>query len=509
MKEFTGFKIEKNWASEVVEHKNFRDLGNYVIELPDFTDASALERSLVVLNALGEIGGIPKFGCTAMAKRNSKGEVVMGRNMDLDISQKPAYVFRTTFGKYKNVCVSYSPGQYLDYAELQKKDEIEPEMMDRFVCAPSDALNEKGLYIQVDLREELENTHCYGLHTSRGEVTRADGTPWKDLRASTIAIVQMVSQNCATVKEAIEYLNNSYDWYTFTAAPGLNMGVGQNNMACMIGDATGEFGLIEFAQDEFCYMPYQFGHANFYINPKWNALDPVGAGLGRLAMVSKVIGPVETLDEAMDAMKPIMWRNETLWLGESKRADDGKHLHPYNQIIFQDDKGNPQMDWRSEYVTLCPVLDDGRMIVTAQMYEDAGKSSYDPKIKEYFDDAIKTGRLVVDDGSIKFTVNGRQLNLNELFSKYTEYLSCADLEKRAELKPYHKEYRRLLVNQNNFWVHNDFNFEAMKAFSYARIHLRYNDRGEFDPSCMSQYEKLRAFYGLDAEKDEKPLRDDA
>ncbi len=31
-------KFEKTWKSEVVEHKGFRDLGNYVIELPEYTD---------------------------------------------------------------------------------------------------------------------------------------------------------------------------------------------------------------------------------------------------------------------------------------------------------------------------------------------------------------------------------------------------------------------------------------------------------------------------------------
>ncbi len=49
----------------------------------------------------------------------------------------------------------------------------------------------------------------------------------------------------------------------------------------------------------------------------------------------------------------------------------------------------------------------------------------------------------------------------------------------------------------------------MKAFAYARIHIRHNDGGQFDANGMSQYEKLKAFYGMGVEKDEKPLRDDA
>ncbi len=502
--------FEKNWESEIVEHKNFKDLGNYVIELPDFTDPAALKTSMSFINA-GDHGDLlSKFGCTAMVKRNSKGEVIFGRNMDLDISQKPAYVFKTTFGKYKNFCVVYTPGYYLDYAEIQKKDSIEQEMLDGLLCITCDALNEKGLYIQGNLREETDKTLCYGLHSSRGEKTRADGTPWSELRASTPAVIQTVSQNCATIKEAIEFLNNSYDWYSFAPAPGMSLGTGHNNFAFMIGDATGEYGLIEIAQDEVCYTPYQYGQANFYINPKWNALDPVGIGVGRLAMVSKKIEAPQTLEEMMDAMKPIMWRNEMLWIGESEKVTDGTALHPYNQIRFQDDKGNPMLDWRGEYVTLCPVLDDGRMIIEAQTYEEAKQSTgYDAKIKQYIDEAVKTGHLVIDNGSIKFNVEGKSLTLTELRTKSEEYSACVEPGKRAQLKPYHTKYRELLENQDNLWAHNDTHFEAMKAFAYARIHIRHNAEGQFDANGMSQYDKLLAFYGMGVEKDEKPLRDDA
>ena len=102
-----GFKGEKLWESEVVVHKNFKDLGNYVIELPDYTDAAIEERGLAAINTQFDKLKLPGGGCTAMAKLNSKGEVIFGRNMDLDISQSPAFVFKTTYGKYKNFCVAY------------------------------------------------------------------------------------------------------------------------------------------------------------------------------------------------------------------------------------------------------------------------------------------------------------------------------------------------------------------------------------------------------------------
>ncbi len=501
---------QKLWEGETIQHKNFKDLGNYVIELPDYTDPASLERGLEIANQMADNGGMPKVGCTAMAKRNSKGEVIIGRNMDLDISQKPGYVYQTTYGKYKNFCVTYVPGVYLDYPDLQKEEEMDGHMLDMVPMFASDCMNEKGLYIEMNLREENIKTVCYGMHSTRGELTRADGKPWSELRAPTTVVPQLVSQNCATVKEAVDFIKNSYDWYTLTPGPGLSIGVGQSNMAFMIGDATGEYGLIEIAQDEIFYIPYQYGHANFYINPVWAAIDLCGAGMGRLEMVSDVIGGPETLEEAMKAMEPIMWRNETLWLGESHRVEDGSRLHPYYQIAFQDNQGNMTLDWRSEYVGQWPVLDDGRMVIEPETYEEAKLSTgYDAKIKEYIDDALKTGRLVMDNGSFKFTVNGQKLSLAQLKAKWEAYNACTDKVQREQLYPFFKEYRRLLQNQNNYWTHDEFNFEAMKAMAYARIHLRRNAQGEFDVNSMSKYEKLLAFYGNGVEKDEKPLRDAA
>ncbi len=40
------------------------------------------------------------------------------------------------------------------------------------------------------------------------------------------------------------------------------------------------------------------------------------------------------------------------------------------------------MDWRGDYIFYWPVMDDGRMIIEAGMYEEARKATYDPKIKE-------------------------------------------------------------------------------------------------------------------------------
>ncbi|MCR5834283.1 MAG: hypothetical protein K6G55_06525, partial [Selenomonadaceae bacterium] len=243
----TVIKAEKTWKGETVEHKGFKDLGNYVIELPDFTDPSTEKKGLAAFNALVDNGKIPKFGCTAMVKKNSRGEVVMGRNMDLDISQSAAYVFKTTYGKYKNFCVSYLPKFYMSYADLQKIDELDEEAQSVLLFCTSDCMNEKGLYIEMNQREKTDRLTCYGMHSSRGETTRDDGIPWSELRACQTSIPMLASQNCATVDEVVEFLKNSYDWYTIGLTP---FGVDTNNTCFLVGDATGEYGLIELAEDE-------------------------------------------------------------------------------------------------------------------------------------------------------------------------------------------------------------------------------------------------------------------
>ena len=162
-----GFKGEKLWKSETKEHKNFKDLGNYVIELPDYTDASVQAKGLALINDRLDHGEMPAApgGCTSMAKLNSKGEVIIGRNMDLTISQDPAYVYRTTYGKYKNFCVTYSPGGFKHYADIQQMDELPEQWLCQLIYSACDCFNEKGLYIEYNQREPNEALINYGLHS--------------------------------------------------------------------------------------------------------------------------------------------------------------------------------------------------------------------------------------------------------------------------------------------------------------------------------------------------------
>ena len=69
-------KCEKTWSSQIVEHKGFKDLGNYVIELPDFDDPKVLEIGRIAGNHIADHGESPYFGCTSMIKKNKQGEII-------------------------------------------------------------------------------------------------------------------------------------------------------------------------------------------------------------------------------------------------------------------------------------------------------------------------------------------------------------------------------------------------------------------------------------------------
>lgn len=502
-----GSATGKMWEGESVKHGNFTDLGNYIIELPDFTDASILKDAQETVNYVYDHGDITRLGCSALVKRNSKGEVLVGRNMDVEISQYPAYVFKTTFGKYQTFAVSYLPAVYMKYPELQKIDMLDEKFVHKVMLCPTDVMNERGFFVETNMRTSYSFLNNYGLHSVHGETVRDDGTPWSELRACTITLPQLVAQNCATIEEALDFIKNSYDWYT--------IGYPNNphydgwNFCFVIGDATGNYGLLEIAQDTVSFIQYQYGQTNYYITPKWNAMDSCGSGHGRLNMVQKMIAYPETLEDAMDAMKPVMWRNETLWVGNSHREDSKTHQNPYDQIVFTDDDGNSTLDWRSDYVVDAPVLDDGRLIVFAENYENAKKSDYDPNILRYYDEALATGKLIVDDGSITFEVNGETMNLTQLRDCHAAYeTSAGNPEKQQELLPYYRVYEHLLRNESAAWVQDDHNFEALKATTYDKLHTRYDAAGNYNPNSLSKYEKLRMFYGHGVEKNETPLRDD-
>lgn len=109
-----------------------------------------------------------------------------------------------------------------------------------------------------------------------------------------------------------------------------------------MGDATGNYGVVELAFNEIVYLPHQTAQANFYINPTWNEKDLWGSGYGRYDMVLEGLNEVETQEEMFNHMNKVKWRDMSLY-GEYSYIDENGTPH------FVNDKGEKVVDWRSDY----------------------------------------------------------------------------------------------------------------------------------------------------------------
>lgn len=294
-----------SWENKNVQYKHFTDLGNYLVLLND-VDVSVFEKAnSSIAKYIDRFPG----GCTATVKKNSKGQVVIGRNMDIEISQMPAFAVTVVGGKYKASGFHYfgTVNEYR-YDQLKELDEDE-EFLNMVPFLLTDVMNEKGLFIEANMRDMDDEYNFY----CDGSVPKPKG------RASMLSAMVLAALNCATVPEVVEYLNNSYSWYTLGFdSPETVLGASTDqgtllwNLACIVGDAKGNYGLIEFAKNKVYYIPYANGQGNYYIHPELNAYQLCGCGYGRFAAALKGLEKCETEYDMMENMKECMWKREIL-----------------------------------------------------------------------------------------------------------------------------------------------------------------------------------------------------
>lgn len=364
------------WKTANIRHGNFTDLGHYVIDVDEHTNFD-FEKALAYSNARYDKWAKLKRGaCSALGTRTNKGDVLIGRNLDLTVSQYPCYVTHVNpvdGFKYKTINFTYDE-LFLEgdtYATLQKKDRIIDEYYNALPLLASDSFNEKGLYIEYNMRAFEDYMICSGTN------------PQCKNRICTISLPYIVAANCETVKEAIDYIKNDISVYTM-----LDKSVASGwNLCFMIGDATGEYGLIEIARNEVMYLPYQHGQGNYYITPKWNVLSENQSGYGRLQFGIERIDQVQSEDDMSALMEKIMWRNEILNIEYATQDENG-------HVQFKDKDGNPSLDWRSDNVKLIPINKDGKFVdiyaenPTEEAKEVLGyKAGYD-KVKAGSEDPV-------------------------------------------------------------------------------------------------------------------------
>lgn len=380
-----------NWNPEIIDHGCYKDLGHYVIDMGEInreTFAAGAVRANEKLDTLGT------KSCTGIVKKNSKGQVIMARNQDEEVSNYPVMVFHHTGGKFQAVSFYYSHKFDYTYKEFQEGLELEDSFRGLVASVSTDAFNEAGLYIQTNMRTNV------GVRTS--------GTNPGAERVPMIGLVSRVARNAGTVAEALDYIK-TVDVYTTGGDRNTTW-----DYAFMIGDAAGEYGVIELANNEVYYTPYANGHGNAFVSPLLTQYDRYNAGYGRLHIAQQAMIGAETARDMMEAVHKADWYHEVLDFEYSYRDEKGK-------THFVDKDGKPSIDWRSEFVGRAPVDDFGDIVTEKYNFLD-------------------------------FLTPGQMVQLSKKDREDIEALNAA----------VNKHYSE---NSDKFWVLDDRNFEEVRKMA--------------------------------------------
>ena len=246
------------------------------------------------LAALAAFSAAWSGGCSAAAKCTDSGHTLVGRNMDLNISHKPAYVMRTkSEGGRSTVGLSYFFAVVPDYEEVRKNglDERIHALLP-FLC--TDVMNDAGLYMETNMR----TGECWPNGASKFGCTGTN--PGAKLRIPAGMLPRLVCENCTTVAEALEYVK-TLD--LFTAKDNATAW----NFCFMLADATGRHGLLEVACNRLFWHEGQPVQTNFYIAPELSEVESYKAGIGRYETLTAGLGAVQSAEQMYELIKTVSY----------------------------------------------------------------------------------------------------------------------------------------------------------------------------------------------------------
>lgn len=269
-------------------------------------------------------------GCSAVSKE-IQGTRLVGRNMDLNISNKCAYVVRTDITKntpntHKTFGLSYtfrdiSP----DYAEVQEKG-ISKEFYNLVPFMCDDVVNDAGLHVEINMRHGECWPNCKDKYAV--EHTNENSSE----RIYMFEIPQYFGLHCSTVAEAKEYLK-TLDVYSKK---------NYWNYCFLVTDATGHSELLEFCfqdnllQDNVYWTPTNedgvVAQTNFYVNEAANSIEDMITGQGRYDTIMNDIGSVDSKAKLYALMEKIQYSSYYLPYQTCKT----EHFDPRSELIGEE-----------------------------------------------------------------------------------------------------------------------------------------------------------------------------
>ena len=277
-------------------------------------------------------------GCTAVTKELSNGHRIVGRNMDLNIAAKPAYIVRTNAsdGRYKTVGLAYTFRDYAPlYSEVREKgitDEFKAILP--FLC--DDVMNDQGLHVEVNMR------HAECDFAGNDQFSLQGTNPDGERRVHMFELPRYIAENCKTVEEAKEYIKTldiysksgywNYCFLVSDSAPD-----GQTHASLLEFSATGFLGDVFNAyeagkeqimavnwidedevsaidwigigqtnKEKYCRI-HALAQANFYLNRWAYQREDMRSGEGRFMTIQSLIDDVDSTEQMYDLMRRISY----------------------------------------------------------------------------------------------------------------------------------------------------------------------------------------------------------
>ena len=281
--------VAKTDTQESKSESTLIDLYEQVIDLGTYT---TLDADLAI-NYLSE--KYDNWGaCSAAVRVNSDGQTLVGRTMDLSISDEPAYIFRTDVeGFYKTIGLTYFPNGRASYEEIVENglDENFRALIPYF---SSDSMNEYGLYVEANMRTD----EYYDDGTSK---FGSSGTnPDSDTRIAMSILPTYLTTHAKNIPEALELID-TLDVYSLDSES-LSW-----PFAYMMADAEGNYGLLEIVNNEVIWHDKQAIQTNFYIAEEYRAIEDYQSGLGRYEVLANGLDAVETKKDMYNLISKVLY----------------------------------------------------------------------------------------------------------------------------------------------------------------------------------------------------------
>lgn len=350
------------------DHVPVTQVFDYVYDPGVYTSLNEELGKAAIAKGFGNDGG----KCTAVATTLPNGDTVVGRNLDFYITHNPAYIIRTkgVKGMYDTVGVSYVHQKEYPNNEYVKEKGVPKLVRELLPFSSTDVLNEKGFYMEVNMRYDEPDKNGKPLFASSGT------NPKSKERVSVIMLTRYLASRCATVDEAVA-LAKKLDIYSIQA-PGMNW-----SLCMMMADATGNYGLLEIAQNKVSFLKKQPAQTNFYVTKAWNKQQHYQSGLGRYETVMNGVKDVKTEEDMLKLIKKV-----TYW---QCNFPDICQYDPRTELVQDNSK------WSTDYI-LDPKNQEE---VQAKMAEGAAKLR------------SMTREQVMDDGSYWESAFTHLINCNK------------------------------------------------------------------------------------------------